>query len=63
MIPDDVRLSFVFPMWNEEAMIHRTVAAACDAGDHLVEGGRVGSYEVVLVNDVASDPREPAHPT
>lgn len=55
MIPDDVRLSFVFPMWNEEAMIHRTVAAACDTGDHLVEQRRIGSYEVVLVNDASTD--------
>jgi glycosyltransferase involved in cell wall biosynthesis len=55
MIPSDARLSFVFPMWNEEAMIGRTVAAACDAGDGLVEAGQVGSYEVVLVDDASTD--------
>ena len=51
----DDRLSIVFPMWNEEAMIRRTVAAAHQAGARLRAGGLVGSYEVVLVDDASSD--------
>jgi glycosyltransferase involved in cell wall biosynthesis len=51
----DDRLSFVFPMWNEEAMIRRTVAAAREAGTRLVYAGQVGSFEVVLVDDASTD--------
>jgi len=51
----DDRFSFLFPMWNEEAMIRRTVAAAHQAGARLVDAGLVGSYEVVLVDDASSD--------
>jgi glycosyltransferase involved in cell wall biosynthesis len=51
----DDRLSFVFPMWNEEAMIERTVAAAREAGTRLVAGGQVGSFEIVLVDDASTD--------
>ena len=51
----DDRFSFLFPMWNEEAMIRRTVAAAHLAGARLVDAGLVGSYEVVLVDDASTD--------
>ena len=51
----DDRLSIVFPMWNEEAMIRRTVAAAHQAGARLQATGLVGSYEIVLVDDASSD--------
>ncbi|HZM31299.1 MAG TPA: glycosyltransferase family 2 protein [Acidimicrobiales bacterium] len=51
----DDRLSFVFPMWNEEAMIRRTVAAAREAGCRLAEAGQVGSFEVVVVDDASTD--------
>ena len=47
--------SFVFPMWNEEAIIERTVAAACEAGDRLVDEGEVGGYEIVIVDDASTD--------
>ena len=57
--PDPVRplgtFSFVFPMWNEEAIIERTIAAACEAGDRLVEEGEVAAYEIVVVNDASTD--------
>ena len=42
----DARLSFVFPMWNEEAMIRRTVAAACEAGERLVGDGKVAGFSL-----------------
>jgi glycosyltransferase involved in cell wall biosynthesis len=51
----DDRLSILFPMWNEEAMIRRTVAAAHQAGARLQACGLVGSYEVVLVDDASTD--------
>ena len=31
MSPNDDRLSFLFPMWNEEAMIRRTFGSLLDA--------------------------------
>jgi len=55
IIDSDDRLSFVFPMWNEEAMIAHTVAAAREAGDRLVAGGLAGSFEIVLVDDASTD--------
>ena len=55
MTPTDARLSFVFPMWNEEAMVRRTVSAAVEAGDDLVRAGCLGSYELVLVDDASTD--------
>lgn len=51
----DARLSFVFPMWNEEAMIRRTVAAAREAGERLVGAGQVAAFEIVLVDDASTD--------
>jgi glycosyltransferase involved in cell wall biosynthesis len=51
----DARLSFVFPMWNEEAMIRRTVAAALEAGERLVGDGQVAGFEIVLVDDASDD--------
>ncbi len=47
--------SFVFPMWNEEAIIERTVAAACEAGQRLVAEGEVAAFEIVVVNDASTD--------
>jgi glycosyltransferase involved in cell wall biosynthesis len=55
MPPSDDRLSFLFPMWNEEPMIRRTVAAAHEAGTHLVADGAADSYEIVVVDDASTD--------
>ena len=55
MSPPAPRLSFVFPMWNEEAMIVRTVGAAREAGERLVADGRAASFEIVLVDDASTD--------
>jgi glycosyltransferase involved in cell wall biosynthesis len=46
---------FFFPVWNEEAIIERTVAAAVEAGDRLVEEGEVDTYEILLVDDASTD--------
>lgn len=55
MNSDPTHLSFVFPMWNEEAMIRRTVAAAREAGERLVETGTLAAFEIVLVDDASTD--------
>lgn len=47
--------TFFFPMWNEEAIIERTVAAACEAGDRLIVEGEVADYDVLIVNDASTD--------
>lgn len=49
------RLSFVFPAWNEEEMLSHTVIAATEAGTHLVDGGEIDDYEIVLVDDGSTD--------
>jgi glycosyltransferase involved in cell wall biosynthesis len=49
------RLSFVFPAWNEQEMLQHTVAAAREAGDHLVDIGEVADFEIVLVDDGSTD--------
>jgi glycosyltransferase involved in cell wall biosynthesis len=49
------KLSIFFPMWNEEENIERTVGAAREACDELVEQGHVEDYEIVLVDDASTD--------
>ena len=51
--------SFVFPMWNEESIIERTIAAAAEAGDRLIEEGEVADYEIVVVDDASTDATGP----
>jgi len=53
------RLSFVFPAWNESEMLGHTVAAATEAGTHLVDAGEIDDYEIVIVDDGSTD-RTPA---
>ena len=48
-------LSLMFPMWNEEEMILRTVGAARDAAGNLVAAGLIGGYEIVIVDDASTD--------
>ncbi len=48
-------LSFVFPAWNEEAMLAQTVLAATEAGEHLVGAGELDDYEIVIVDDGSTD--------
>lgn len=49
------RLSMVFPAWNEQEMLDRTVRAATDIGKRLIDGGEVTDYEVIIVDDGSSD--------
>jgi glycosyltransferase involved in cell wall biosynthesis len=53
--PTFASLTFFFPMWNEEEMIHRTVGAAKETGDELVEARMVGDYEILIVDDASTD--------
>jgi len=48
-------LSIFFPMWNEEAYIHRAVAAATDACRDLIEAGEIDDYELIIVDDASTD--------
>lgn len=48
-------LSIVVPMWNEEAMIRRAVAATSDLGDVLHDDGAISELQVVLVDDGSTD--------
>ena len=48
-------LTIFFPMWNEEATIHRAVAAAFEVADELVEEGEIVDYEVLIVDDASTD--------
>lgn len=56
MIDETIKsLTFMFPMWNEEEMILRTVAAAQETGDELVGDGRITEYEILIVDDASTD--------
>ncbi len=53
--PSFASLTIFFPMWNEEALIHQTVAAAREAAEDLVVAGEVGGYEILLIDDASTD--------
>jgi glycosyltransferase involved in cell wall biosynthesis len=48
-------LTFFFPMWNEEEMILRTVAAANETGTDLLDGGVLSGYQILIVDDASTD--------
>jgi len=48
-------LSIFFPMWNEEAYIHRAVRAAKEVCECLVADGEIGDYEIIVVDDASTD--------
>ncbi len=54
-VPDFADLTFMFPMWNEEEMIERTIAAAIATGDELVDAAVIGRYEILIVDDASTD--------
>lgn len=49
------KLSIFFPMWNEEAYIHRAVGYAKDECEILVERGEILDYEIIVVDDASTD--------
>jgi glycosyltransferase involved in cell wall biosynthesis len=42
-------------MWNEEAYIERTIAAAKEVADELVAAGTIADYELIVVDDASTD--------
>ncbi len=48
-------LSIFFPMWNEEAYLHRAVAAAPEICERLVADGEIEDDEVIVVDDASTD--------
>jgi glycosyltransferase involved in cell wall biosynthesis len=55
MEPTFGNLTFMFPMWNEEEMIQRTVGAARETADDLIADGHIGDYEILIVDDASTD--------
>lgn len=48
-------LSIFFPMWNEEAYIHRAINAATGACRGLIAAGEITDYELIIVDDASTD--------
>jgi glycosyltransferase involved in cell wall biosynthesis len=55
MEPTFGSLTFMFPMWNEEEMIHRTVDAARETASDLLATEQIGDYEILIVDDASTD--------
>jgi len=53
--PRFASLSVVFPMWNEEAYVEATLAAAGEVCRQLVAEGEIGGYELIVVDDASTD--------
>jgi glycosyltransferase involved in cell wall biosynthesis len=49
------KLSIFFPMWNEEAYIHRAVAMAERECHALLERAEILDYELIIVDDASTD--------
>src|SRR6476661_8997937 len=49
------KLSIFFPMWNEEAYIHRAVRAATEICEQLVAEKEIGNYEIIVIDDASTD--------
>ncbi len=49
------KLSIFFPMWNEEAYIHRAVGYAKEECELLVAAGEIIDYELIVVDDASTD--------
>ena len=49
------KLSIFFPMWNEEAYIHRAVGYAKDECELLLAKGDILDYELIVVDDASTD--------
>jgi glycosyltransferase involved in cell wall biosynthesis len=49
------KLTFFFPMWNEEEYISRTLRAAREAGESLISAGEIADYEIIIIDDASTD--------
>jgi glycosyltransferase involved in cell wall biosynthesis len=54
-VPAFKRLSIFFPMWNEEAYLHRALSAAREACEALLTMDEIGDYELIIVDDASTD--------
>src|SRR2546429_3105197 len=48
-------LTILLPMWNEETLIERAVAAAREACDELISVREIADYEILIVDDASTD--------
>lgn len=48
-------MTVLFPMWNEQAGIHRAVAAAQESCDTLLSEDEIDDYEILIVDDASTD--------
>ena len=48
-------LSIFFPMWNEEAYVHRAITAATAACQELIAAGEIADYELLIIDDASTD--------
>ena len=53
--PNFESLTLFFPMWNEEQVVHQTIAAAREAAESLIVAGEIGTYEILIVDDASTD--------
>jgi glycosyltransferase involved in cell wall biosynthesis len=53
--PHFQKLSFFFPMWNEQEYIGRTLSAAHEAGRSLINVGEIADYEILIIDDASTD--------
>lgn len=53
--PHAQKLTFFFPMWNEEEYIARTLRAANEAGHLLISAGEIADFEIVIIDDASTD--------
>ena len=53
--PSFGKLSIFFPMWNEEAYVHRAINAATTACVDLIGAGEISDYELIIVDDASTD--------
>ena len=49
------KLSIFFPMWNEEAYIHRAIRFGKEECELLRERGEILDYELIIVDDASTD--------
>jgi glycosyltransferase involved in cell wall biosynthesis len=56
-VPDAAfaRLSIFYPMWNEEAYVHRALDVGRRACERLIADGEIADYELIVVDDASTD--------
>jgi hypothetical protein len=52
-------LTFVYPMYDEEALLERAVNAAIEVGNDLVASGELNRFDILIVDDASIDATGP----